>query len=87
LAPPLPEDFISYLATPFDLSAVPLEGYSSSPFPEIDQFISSILNIGGVQGSIRRWSYFTQGELLVYDIFKYRWCENIRRHHKNNNIM
>ncbi|XP_064652326.1 DNA-directed primase/polymerase protein-like [Lineus longissimus] len=67
--------------------AAPLEGYSSSPFPEIDEFIASILNIGGIQGSIRRWSYFTQGELLVYEIAKYRWCENIRRHHKSNNIM
>ncbi|XP_008708710.1 DNA-directed primase/polymerase protein isoform X3 [Ursus maritimus] len=36
---------------------------------------------------IRRWSYFFPEELLVYDICKYRWCENIGRAHKSNNIM
>ncbi|XP_058292915.1 DNA-directed primase/polymerase protein isoform X3 [Hylobates moloch] len=36
---------------------------------------------------IRRWNYFFPEELLVYDICKYRWCENIGRAHKSNNIM
>uniref|UniRef100_A0A672ZR51 DNA-directed primase/polymerase protein n=1 Tax=Sphaeramia orbicularis TaxID=375764 RepID=A0A672ZR51_9TELE len=41
----------------------------------------------GIQGSIRRWNYFAAEQLLVYDIAKYRWCENVARFHKSNNIM
>ncbi|XP_008409909.1 DNA-directed primase/polymerase protein isoform X2 [Poecilia reticulata] len=36
---------------------------------------------------IRRWNYFSADQLLVYDIAKYRWCENVSRFHKSNNIM
>lgn len=36
---------------------------------------------------IRRWNYFAAEHLLVYDIAKYRWCENVERFHKSNNIM
>lgn len=36
---------------------------------------------------IRRWNYFAAEQLLVYDIAKYRWCENVERFHKSNNIM
>ncbi|XP_053921396.1 DNA-directed primase/polymerase protein isoform X2 [Cuculus canorus] len=36
---------------------------------------------------IRRWNYFSEEELLVYDISGYRWCENIGRAHRSNNIM
>uniref|UniRef100_A0A8C7SQJ0 DNA-directed primase/polymerase protein n=1 Tax=Oncorhynchus mykiss TaxID=8022 RepID=A0A8C7SQJ0_ONCMY len=36
---------------------------------------------------IRRWNYFVSEQLLVYDILKYRWCQNVHRCHKSNNIM
>lgn len=36
---------------------------------------------------IRRWNYFASEQLIVYDIAKYRWCENVQRFHKSNNIM
>ncbi|XP_042193518.1 DNA-directed primase/polymerase protein [Callorhinchus milii] len=62
-------------------------GYHSSPYPEIDSFISNQVNKGGIQGVIRRWNYFSSEELIVYDIGKNHWCENIGRAHKNNNIM
>ncbi|XP_077618225.1 DNA-directed primase/polymerase protein isoform X2 [Crocuta crocuta] len=64
-----------------------VEGFHCSPYPEIDQFVLSLVNKNGIQGGIRRWSYFFLEELLVYDICKYRWCENIGRAHKSNNIM
>ncbi|XP_069055568.1 DNA-directed primase/polymerase protein [Pleurodeles waltl] len=64
-----------------------LAGYQSSPYPEIDGFILSLVNTHGVQGGIRHWNYFFLEELLVYDIAKYHWCENIGRAHKSNNIM
>ncbi|XP_005500236.2 DNA-directed primase/polymerase protein isoform X1 [Columba livia] len=64
-----------------------MEGYQDSPYPEVDHFVRSLVNKDGVQGGIRRWNYFSLEELLVYDIFGYRWCENIGRAHKSNNIM
>ena len=68
-------------------SETPLQGYDHSPHPEVDHFIEGVIGQGGVQGYIRRWSYFSQGALLVYDIAKNRWCERIGRPHKSNNIM
>ena len=63
------------------------EGYTQSPYPEVDHFITKQLTRGGAQGTIRKWTLFPQGKLLVYDIKDYRWCENIGRAHKSNNIM
>ncbi|NXH27123.1 PRIPO protein, partial [Myiagra hebetior] len=65
----------------------PMEGYQGSPYPEIDNFVRSLVNKDGLQGGIRQWSYFSPKELLIYDISGYRWCENIGRAHKSNNIM
>ncbi|XP_038661601.1 DNA-directed primase/polymerase protein isoform X3 [Scyliorhinus canicula] len=62
-------------------------GYNCSPYPEIDSFITSQVNRGGIQGVLRRWNYFASEELIVYDISKNHWCENIGRAHKSNNIM
>ncbi|XP_059830344.1 DNA-directed primase/polymerase protein isoform X1 [Hypanus sabinus] len=62
-------------------------GYHCSPYPEIDNFITSQINKGGIQGVLRRWNYFSSEELIVYDISKNHWCENIGRAHKSNNIM
>ncbi|NWS66375.1 PRIPO protein, partial [Crotophaga sulcirostris] len=64
-----------------------MEGFQESPYPEIDYFVRSLVNKDGVQGGIRRWNYFSADEILVYDISGYRWCENIGRAHKSNNIM
>lgn len=62
------------------------EGYQSSPFPEIDSYIRVCISKGGVAGEIRRWTYFSEAQLLVYDVVK-NWCENIGRQHMSNNIM
>ncbi|XP_001369409.2 DNA-directed primase/polymerase protein isoform X1 [Monodelphis domestica] len=64
-----------------------IEGVQCSPYPEIDNFVLSLVNKNGVNGGIRCWNYFFPEELLVYDICKYRWCGNIKRAHKSNNIM
>ncbi|XP_077000648.1 DNA-directed primase/polymerase protein isoform X2 [Tamandua tetradactyla] len=64
-----------------------IEGFQCSPYPEIDHFVLSLVNKNGIKGGIRRWNYFFPEELLVYDICKYRWCGNIGRAHKSNNIM
>ncbi|XP_067671867.1 DNA-directed primase/polymerase protein-like [Haliotis asinina] len=64
-----------------------LGGYTTSPYPELDDFISRTVGDGGKNGVIRHWTYFPQGELLLYDIARYRWCANIQRQHRSNNIM
>ncbi|XP_016041289.1 DNA-directed primase/polymerase protein isoform X2 [Erinaceus europaeus] len=68
-------------------TAETIEGFQCSPYHEIDQFVLSLVNKNGIKGGIRRWNYFFPEQLLVYDICKYRWCENIGRAHKSNNIM
>uniref|UniRef100_A0A7N5ZSA1 DNA-directed primase/polymerase protein n=1 Tax=Anabas testudineus TaxID=64144 RepID=A0A7N5ZSA1_ANATE len=64
-----------------------LSGSQLSPHQEVDTFVLSVVEKDGIQGSIRRWNYFAAEQLLVYDIAKYRWCENVKRFHKSNNIM
>ncbi|XP_045062313.1 DNA-directed primase/polymerase protein [Coregonus clupeaformis] len=64
-----------------------LGGYQCSPHKEVDNFVLSVVKKDGIQGSIRRWNYFVSEQLLVYDILKYRWCQNVDRFHKSNNIM
>ena len=58
------------------------EGYSSSPYPEIDEFINSQIS----HGLIRCWYYYTDREILIYEIGNYRFCNNIGREHKSNGI-
>ncbi|GCC26963.1 DNA-directed primase/polymerase protein isoform X1 [Chiloscyllium punctatum] len=69
------------------LSASDMFGYHCSPYPEIDSFITCQVNKGGIQGVLRRWNYFSSEELIVYDISKNHWCDNIGRAHKRNHIM
>ncbi|KAF3687721.1 DNA-directed primase/polymerase protein [Channa argus] len=64
-----------------------LSGGLSSPHQEVDAFVLTVVKKDGIQGSIRRWNYFAAEQLLIYDIAKYRWCENVKRFHKSNNIM
>ncbi|XP_063090742.1 DNA-directed primase/polymerase protein isoform X4 [Cavia porcellus] len=64
-----------------------IEGFQCSPYPEVDRFVLSLVTKNEIKGGIRRWNYFFPEELLVYDICKYRWCQNIGRAHKSNNIM
>ncbi|XP_068607276.1 DNA-directed primase/polymerase protein [Brachionichthys hirsutus] len=64
-----------------------LSGCLSSPHQEVDNFVLSVVKKDGIHGSIRRWNYFAAEQLLVYDIAKYRWCANVGRFHKSNNIM
>ena len=63
------------------------ESGDSSPFPVLDSFIQSVITRDGVQGRIRRVTYFSEGRAVMFDIAGYRYCENIRRHHRSNNIM
>ncbi|XP_047672493.1 DNA-directed primase/polymerase protein [Tachysurus fulvidraco] len=59
----------------------------TSPYKELDDFVLKVVHKDGVQGSIRHWTYFLSEQLLVYDIGKFRWCSNVGRFHKSNNII
>jgi len=56
--------------------------YASSPFPRIDRFISNLV----FPGKIFRNHYFPSVNRLVYSIVKNRYCGNVKRQHKNNNV-
>ena len=62
------------------------EGYRSSPYPRIDEFMLTQINKGGAKGIIRRWIHFVNSNMLLYDIDKNRFCENIGRMHRSNHI-
>jgi hypothetical protein len=61
-----------------------------SPFPLIDDFINkNVASRKGIPGSIRAWMLqndYSSRE-IIYQIKDNRWCENINREHKSNNIM
>lgn len=69
-----------------DFSAQEGDSSELSPYPEVDAFINSLVSSNGRHGKIRHWFYFMEGNLLGYDIVGYRWCGNINRQHKSNNI-
>jgi len=63
-----------------------------TPFPILDNFVNSKLaKWKGLNGSIRSWSMDDQAHLsaatITYQIKDNRWCENIQRCHKSNNVM
>ncbi|EFN88011.1 DNA-directed primase/polymerase protein [Harpegnathos saltator] len=53
-----------------------------SPYPEIDKYIRSIID----PGKIRVSKYSEKTKILRYEIYGNRFCENIGRWHKSNNI-
>uniref|UniRef100_A0A3Q2TTB3-2 Isoform 2 of DNA-directed primase/polymerase protein n=1 Tax=Gallus gallus TaxID=9031 RepID=A0A3Q2TTB3-2 len=61
----------------------------SSNFVEEEIKMSAFLRSKTTRSTrgIRQWNYFSGEEILVYDISGYRWCENIGRAHRSNNIM
>ncbi|CAL1269321.1 unnamed protein product [Larinioides sclopetarius] len=68
-----------------DISGTPQD--SKSPYPEVDNFVLSLIKDDKTVGFIRKWSYLQTDDILVYEIGNYRFCHNIGRHHKSNNIM
>ncbi|BBN17832.1 DNA-directed primase/polymerase protein [Marchantia polymorpha subsp. ruderalis] len=58
-----------------------------SPFPALDIFVESVACIGNTQGKIRSWYWFSDYGVIVYNISENRFCENIGRPHKSNNVM
>lgn len=55
---------------------------TKSPYPEVDDYISSVVS----PGRIYRLAYFSSSNTIVYDIVGNRYCQNIKRQHRSNNI-
>ena len=64
-----------------------LEGYKASPYPEVDGFLIEHSRKLNPSAGIRHWTYFSQGEVIVYEMVNYRYCHNVQRSHKSNNVM
>ncbi|KAL7541997.1 hypothetical protein ACHAXR_011661 [Thalassiosira sp. AJA248-18] len=67
---------------------------SESHIPKLDNFILQLSKRGGINGKIRSWSIecvSRQGKpdahYMSYQMSDNRWCENINRMHKSNNII
>ncbi|KAL0130210.1 hypothetical protein PUN28_002060 [Cardiocondyla obscurior] len=54
----------------------------TSPYPEIDKYIGSLIN----PGKIRIAKYSDKIKTLRYEVYGNRYCENIGRCHKSNNV-
>ena len=54
-----------------------------SPFPEVDEFILGLLDS---RGYIRKSLWKPMEQTLEYEIAGFRYCDNVKRQHKSNNI-
>ena len=63
---------------------------ASSPFPMLDTFVSNVLaNRQCVHGNIRSFyqeKYDLCDSCITYNMAGKRWCENVNRCHKSNNL-
>merc|ERR1719414_1112243 len=58
---------------------------SVSYFPEIDKFVKDMISPDN--GYIRKSTMPKDSDLLLYELAgNYKFCENIGRHHKSNNV-
>ena len=65
--------------------------YGESPFPIMEDFVVSVLGKRrGLVGSIGTWSLDSRRPLpqtISFNMKGNRWCENVNRAHKSNNII
>lgn len=76
--------------SPDTKSCVSMHDEQSSLFPFLDDYIKSIIRVttdNSAPGVIRRCTFFSQSSCVLYDITGYRYCYNVGRHHKSNNII
>jgi hypothetical protein len=64
---------------------------AATPLPTLDQYVMDVLATkGGVPGAIRAWSMeYGRGDApnsITYQLVRNRYCEQIGRSHKSNNI-
>jgi hypothetical protein len=76
-------DDCSKYRTPLENKDPSLNGYSGSPWIEIDRFIAGLV---APAGTVRQWLYFEDTETIVYNIHGSRFCSSIGREHRSNHI-
>lgn len=64
---------------------------TTSPLPVLDSFVNNVLGKRkGINGTFRSWTADSKSSLskctITYNMKDNRWCENINRCHKSNNI-
>lgn len=59
-----------------------VEDCKQSPFPDVDECITKIVSPGKIWRSV----FFQENSTIVYDIVENRFCMNIERAHKSNNV-
>lgn len=62
---------------------LPPTNFEGAAHSKIDEFILGLIS---PKGKIRRKMFFNSSFFLVYDIQNFRYCHNIGREHKSNNI-
>jgi hypothetical protein len=74
-------------SAPTRISKTPAAGRNptstKSPFPEIDEFVKSLIF---PKGSIRKCVWNAAESAIEYEVCGFRFCANVRREHKSNNI-
>jgi len=67
---------------------IPTRIFEPSPFLEIDNFVRKIISdLPGTTGYLKNAMYFSDTNRIIYYVSKNRFCQNIGREHKSNNIM
>jgi DNA-directed primase/polymerase protein len=66
-----------------------VEGFGSSPFSDVDAAVLALAQgrpgCGG-RGKIRAWTHFREDGVLLLSLQDNRWCGNVQRQHKSNNV-
>ena len=57
-----------------------------SAFPEIDNYVQDLVKKQNENGYIRKVETSPCGFFLTYEFSHYKFCQNIGRQHKNNNV-
>ena len=57
---------------------------TAPPTPLLDHHMKEVAQVGGVEGRV--WRRRMVAGLVLYDITHNRWCRNVQRFHKSNNV-
>ncbi|XP_011156785.2 DNA-directed primase/polymerase protein [Solenopsis invicta] len=75
-------DVKAQLYSKIPMQFTPEDDNQTSPYPEIDRYIRSLID----PGKIRIVRYSDKTKTLKYEIYGNRYCENIGKYHKSNNV-
>lgn len=70
----------------------PVSGSSSRDPPPFPRVVESVCAAAAARGgareaAVRSWAAFPEHQVLVLNMHRNRWCENVGREHKSNNVL